>query len=61
MLAAMLAANNAALGQQVTAWSTFGDSMSSRIKELYVAGKLGTNSAWSTLLHEMAIGLRPVN
>lgn len=60
ILAALLAANNAALGPRVGDWKPFGDQYSARLKQLYLAGRLPDNAAWAALLRETGAGLSAV-
>lgn len=60
ILAAIRAANNAALGESIKAWSTFGTKYGSELGVKYAAGELSTNDKWAALLNETAKGLRGV-
>lgn len=57
ILSAMLAANNAALGDRSSAWDAFGSKFSDRLQKLYTAGRLKTPANWAQMLREVAAGL----
>lgn len=60
ILAAIRAANNAALGESIKAWGPFGVKYGSALGLKYAAGELGSNDKWAALLNETAKGLRGV-
>jgi hypothetical protein len=60
ILAAIRAANNAALGESIKAWGPFGVKYGSALGVKYAAGELSTNDKWAALLNETAKGLRGV-
>lgn len=60
ILAALLVANNAALGPHVGDWKPFGDLYSARLKQLYLAGRLPDDASWAALLRETGTGLSAV-
>jgi len=60
ILQALLAANNAAVGQAIPAWTPWGAAIGLKLRELYHAGRLKTAADWSACLREIAIGLQAV-
>lgn len=60
ILAAIRAANNAALGESIKAWGPFGVKYGAALGVKYAAGELGSNDKWAALLNETARGLRGV-
>ncbi len=60
ILRAILAANNAALGPSMLAWTPWGTAVGLKLQELYRAGRLAQPADWSVALREIAIGLRAV-
>lgn len=60
ILRAILAANNAALGTAMLAWTPWGTSIGLKLQELYKAGRLAQTGDWAVCLREIAIGLRAV-
>lgn len=60
ILAAIRAANNAALGESIKAWAPFGTKYGAALGLKYAAGELGSNDKWAALLNETAKGLRGV-
>ena len=60
ILRAILAANNAALGTSMLAWTPWGTAIGLKLQELYKAGRLTQTGDWAVCLREIAIGLRAV-
>lgn len=60
ILRAILAANNAALGSAMLAWTPWGTAIGLKLQELYKAGRLAQTGDWAVCLREIAIGLRAV-
>lgn len=59
ILAAMLAANNAA-GVDIAAWKPFATKLQAYMTAEYLAGRLSTSDQFVALLHDLAAGLRAV-
>lgn len=60
ILTAILAANNAALGDAVPLWVTWGAAIGEKIKANYQAGLLSSVDDWSTIIREISTGLKAV-
>lgn len=60
ILAALTAANAAALGTDLQSWKAFGVSYAAAIGGLYAMKKLPTDADWAEMLRETAAGLRLV-
>lgn len=60
ILTAILAANNAALGDAVPLWVTWGSTIGEKIKANYQAGLLVSTDDWSTCIREISTGLKAV-
>lgn len=60
ILAALAAANTAALGSDLAAWKSFGASYSAALTGLYAMRRLNTDADWAEMLRETAAGLRLV-
>jgi len=58
ILAAIKAANNAALGSSLAAWGPFAARYTAALGIKYAAGELKTNEQWAAMLNETAKGLR---
>ncbi len=60
ILAAILQANNAALGANMPKWVGWGAAVSERLKAIYLAGLLKSTDDWAACLREVSIGLKAV-
>jgi hypothetical protein len=58
ILAAIKAANNAALGTALSEWAPFAAGYTAALGIKYAAGELKTNEQWAAMLNETAKGLR---
>lgn len=60
ILAALLQANNDALGASMPLWVQYGTALGKRIEGLVKAGRVASPEEWATLMREIALGLAAV-